>query len=281
MKNLTKPKINKKRIWELDFLRGICLILMVFDHFMINTYSLFAPFWAETLGTNSAVKFYEFTRSYLNGNLSSIRNTIRPVVLWFFFSLCGISSSFSRNNFKRGMQVALVGLLLSVGSYFVDGYFIHFGVLQMLAFCILAWAFIKKICPDVYGGAALAVCLSVMLYCFYRALPYAPIQNPDTWYWCIITDNVTHYGYTFSPGDYFAILPNACMFLAGAGLSPILYPKKKTLLPFMEGKWSSPIEWIGRNTLIIFLVHIPLITLIQALITAIMTGGFEFLKIIF
>ncbi len=37
--------------------------------------------------------------------------------------------------------------------------------------------------------------------------------------------------YDFSPGDYFPLIPNLGIFMAGAALGPVLYNKRRSLLP--------------------------------------------------
>ena len=47
-KPLSKRKLSKgkNRIWELDFIRGICVLLMIWDHFMFNISEIFGEAWA-------------------------------------------------------------------------------------------------------------------------------------------------------------------------------------------------------------------------------------------
>ena len=42
---------SKKRFWEIDFARGICVILMIFDHLMYS-FAVVAPFVGKLFGTD-------------------------------------------------------------------------------------------------------------------------------------------------------------------------------------------------------------------------------------
>lgn len=42
---------TKERFWELDFLRGLCVVLMVFDHFMYCLWDIM-PSINQMLGTD-------------------------------------------------------------------------------------------------------------------------------------------------------------------------------------------------------------------------------------
>ena len=96
-----KPVRN--RIWELDFLRGVCVLLMIFDHFMFDIGDIFGEEWAAVQGTDFFIGLYERALVYAE---SPLRLVTRDIVVWIFALLCGISCSFSRSNLKRGIEVA-------------------------------------------------------------------------------------------------------------------------------------------------------------------------------
>ena len=65
------------------------------------------------------------------------------IVLFVFFSISGISCTFSRNNAKRGFILGAIALLYTLGSYVaqeyigISGVFVAFGVLDFLAVSML------------------------------------------------------------------------------------------------------------------------------------------------
>jgi len=129
-----------RRIWELDFLRGICVLLMIWDHLMYNFAYVFGETWVLADIANSGI--YDFAVEYWFG---ALRTFFHPIIFCIFFVICGISCSFSRNNLQRGLQA----LMFSLGITIVTALFgatIRFGVLHMLAFAILFWWLIDTVC---------------------------------------------------------------------------------------------------------------------------------------
>ena len=123
------PK-SRERIWELDFLRGVCVLLMIFDHFMFDIAGLFDKAWIAT-GKENIIQIVELAQNYINN--STLRTTTQHIVVWIFALLCGISCSFSRSNLKRGVQATILAGIITIVSYCMD-VTIKFGILHMFAF---------------------------------------------------------------------------------------------------------------------------------------------------
>lgn len=275
--NITLDK--KKRIWEIDFIRGICMILVVLDHLCMVIYFEFSDAWSA-VGSQKLDALLSFVNNYLWEDSSLRNNGFRDSIIIILFGLCGISTAFSRSNFKRGIQLAGCALLLSVVSFIYDreGSFIHFGVLHMLAACILLWALLCVFFKDKFARSALAIALGFFVIYFEHMLSNMNVEYEAMSFWAIISENliqrkvtignlVYHGSSVFSPGDYFPLMPNFGYFLIGAGLTTFLYPTKKSLLPKLDTKLTKPIEFIGRNTLWIMLLHIVVVGAIVAIIS--------------
>ncbi|MEG1609422.1 MAG: hypothetical protein RR348_06095, partial [Clostridia bacterium] len=82
-----KLKVAKQRIWELDFLRGICVLLMMFDHLLYNIAEVFGSVWALENGLFFE-KLYENACIYME---SDLRLIVQNIVVWVFSFLFGIS----------------------------------------------------------------------------------------------------------------------------------------------------------------------------------------------
>ena len=100
-KPLSKRKLSqsKNRIWELDFIRGICVLLMIWDHFMFNISEIFGDAWATANPIHNGI--LNFAYNYESGML---REIFHPIIFCLFFILCGISCNLSRSNLKRGIE---------------------------------------------------------------------------------------------------------------------------------------------------------------------------------
>lgn len=262
VENLPPPR---KRIWELDALRGFCIILMVFDHAFFMIAYFFGPMWfgSDFSGPTflewlvRASRFYQEHRA---------REIIHPIILLFFFGLCGISSSFSRSNLKRGLQLMVVALVISLVTYFFDGgsKFIHYGTITFLATCVLVWtlfytllSFDKKV--QKYGMPIVSFMLFIVITVIFHVYMNDPLDGlPSELGWLFrshTADGVRRASAFYSPGEHMSFFPWASFFFFGAAVGPVLYRKKKSLLPKLDRAWNKPLTFFGRHTLIIYVIH--------------------------
>ena len=228
----------KKRIWELDAFRGICIFGMVIVHFMYDLTDLYGildweyPDW------------FAFVQRW-GGVL--------------FLLISGISATLGRRSVRRGLIVLAAGMLVSLvtfGMYKFANYhkmiIIYFGVLHCLGVCMISWWVFKRL-PS-WALALLGVAMVVAgMYLDTVMLVDFPWLMP--------------LGFTF-PGfessDYFPLLPNLGFFLLGAVLGRTVYGKKESLLG--ETLKNNPVSrvlcWCGRQSLWIYLLHQPVLALI-------------------
>jgi uncharacterized membrane protein len=224
-----------QRIWEIDFLRGLSIILMVGYHILFD------------LGEFSGVRrFLGFST-----NLSSTAWTIAQ----FFFAglfvvLSGISSSLSRSNAKRGVRLLIVSFVVTAATYWFDPKSaVYFGILQCLAVSIFLYgaAFQKA------GTVACAAWGAVVL----GARAALPILTKGL---TIRSDWLLPFGIhspSFSSFDYFPLIPWLGVFLVGAALGKSVYASRRSLIPArLPGTF---VNWAGRHSLLIYIVHQPVI----------------------
>jgi uncharacterized membrane protein len=229
------PAGRRPRIWEIDFLRGVAIILMVCYHLLFDL--------GEFVGTK---KFLGWST-----NLSTTAWTVAQ----FFFAglfviLSGISSTLSRNNVRRGLRLLAVSLVVSAATYVFDpASAVYFGILQCLAVSLLIYgaAFEKAGAAACGGWGAIVIGLVAAL----PALRSALAVRSD---WLL---PFGIYSPSFSAFDYFPIIPWFGIFLVGAALGKSAYASKRSLLP-----WRLPnifVNWAGRHSLLIYIVHQPVI----------------------
>jgi uncharacterized membrane protein len=225
----------KHRIWELDAFRGICLLGMVFVHFMFDLVELYGILdWAYPAW-------------------------FRLMTEWggmLFVILSGICATLGRRSVRRGLIVFGCGLIISAATYgmyrfgFADkSIIIYFGVLHCLGVCMVLWHFFRKL-PS---WLLLVLGAGMILAGWYLSR----VVLVDHLYLVI-------FGFTngrFFTSDYFPLLPNLGYFLVGAVVGRRFYGKKQTLLPRVNDRnlLIRALCFCGRHSLEIYLLHQPIL----------------------
>lgn len=284
----TQPDIEgkKRRFWELDFIRGICVILMIFDHVMYSVMEV-APFIDGMLGKTiweGASKFVEDVYWY-----GGLRITVRFIVLFFLFTVCGTACTLSRSNVKRGLMCFLVGCGITCVTVIVDRIFdmgisIYFGVLHMLGVSMMLYGALSKLgdliakigkddktkkitrmVGDYLAPSIGLILLIVYFSCFFDGLigdnlvSNVYIEDPQmSMIASLFIDVVRHDDVASSIGgaDYWPLLPWAAVVFIGGFIGRGLYHSKhKYFLSKADGKWNKPVCFVGRHALIIYAAH--------------------------
>ncbi|MCR4766692.1 MAG: DUF1624 domain-containing protein [Saccharofermentans sp.] len=250
-----KP-LAKDRAWELDFLRGIALLMMLFMHmswdvryeFGVNIFSYLHKGW-----------FWSF---------------IHPVIVVLFVGVSGICCTFSRNNIKRGLKILGATLILDLTTFLITKFagidcLIIFNVLALLTCGIFLYALISFIEKKINANPK-AVNVIMGLAGLYIVIVGCNIHYMD-----FCTDSLLFLPVGFDMNnlpemaDYMPLFPWLGVFLIGCVIGRTCYKDKKTLFAG-RGKIMSavsrPVEFIGRHSLIIYLVHQPLVYAIMYVI---------------
>lgn len=240
------PKI---RYALLDELRGFLVLCMVIYHGLLSVYSL--------LGIEIADTLFEF---------------FTPAVPFFagaFIVISGMMCGFSHSNLLRGAKCLALALLVSAVTIVVSSYVgdiaIYFGILHLLGISMLfcgAFDFALKRVNKWVG-----LVLSVLLFIFTYGVPndypdFVGIRNilPAEWY---LKPYLFPLGITapeFSSADYFPIFPWMLLFLVGYFLYRFHFVERFGGL--FEPKRIKPLGFLGRHSLLIYILHQPIIYLI-------------------
>ncbi len=288
--------VKKRRIWELDFFRGLAILLVLVDHTMYDFTYVYTA-WA-----NSGVAFLEFLNKY--GNLymdSQIRFFWRPAFLFVFFCTSGLCTAFSRDNFLRGVKLVCVAIMVSIITFIAqkvsgEEFFILFGVLHCLAIIIIVYSLISKLITllgrliykwrkkeyneKVIKYIESAVCFILAgVFLFINIKFNVSLNDVDSSFDTLQTESkilgMFFFVANWWTADYFPLFPFIAFFFFGAALTPILYPNKKSLLPFLDGKWNKFFTVPGRYSLIIYLTGQIVSLSICSLLTLILLGSFR------
>lgn len=241
-------KEKQERIEALDLLRGIAMILVVLYHILYDLRFIYGKNIPDLI-TPGNQGFEVFHTCFL----------------WVLFAVSGICTGYSRNSVKRGAVLYIIGwMITAVTAVFMPSELIVFGVLSCFGACMVITGLIKPLFEKVNPWIMFSICFALwfVFRSFHRGqidliFTQISVSCPEGVEWLYPVGLPSP---SFISADYFPIIPYIFMFWAGAAL---YRPVSGHLLPrkFYEIK-SGPIGFIGRNSLIIYAVHQPLLLIL-------------------
>lgn len=252
-------RTKKKRVWELDFLRGFAVIAMCFDHLMCDF--VFLKYWFSNYReVNNAfiARMVKFASMYWD---SAFRFWAHYIFVFLFLFLVGTSCAFSRDNVKRGSQLFVVAWVFTGASlvmkkigFLEDG--IIFGILDCIALSILCAAAVDIATKPCRAANILApLVLGVTIWSVGIYMKFWDLGSPyDSRFTSahLIDYIMGTRGYG---DDWFGIFPYVGAVLMGMYFGKTAYAKRESLLPQLDGKWNKPVNFVGRHALIFYIVH--------------------------
>ncbi len=233
-----------KRYRFLDILRGITLISMIAYHLMWDLVYMYGQDW----------EWYRSQAGYL----------WQQSICWTFILLSGFCWSLGKKKAKRGLTILIGGMIVTVVTLLVmPENRVVFGVLTLLGTCMLLQAVLEPVWKNYNSVVGLFVSFGLFLllknvnkgYLGFTGLKH--VMLPEELYTNLFT---TFWGFPsrdFFSTDYFSVLPWYFLFLTGYFLYRIL--QERDLLKKIPDISVRPLEWIGRNSLIIYLLHQPVV----------------------
>jgi uncharacterized membrane protein len=244
------------RIQAIDALRGLCVALMCIHHFLYDLAAfLGAPWWIFT---------------------NPVLDILHYIFAGCFILLSGVSSRFSRSNPGRGGKLLAIALALTLVTWLGDrigeklmgqapGVLILFGVLHMLALCMLFYGLTHKLWDRLPDWLMAAICvLGTALTARLAdgaAVPETLTCREYLFPFGFITEH-------FYSADYFPLFPWLFVFLFGTWLGGKIREGK---LPERFYTFSAPFfPALGRRALLIYILHQPALLLLTLGIGAIL-----------
>ena len=227
-------RAKKDRIWEIDAIRGFLILCVIVAHTLFYSSNILRLFRLPPL--------------------------IRYVIQYggsLFVILSGLSATLGSKSLQRGLLVFAGGMILTVGSYaavlmgwLAEDMIIRFGVLHLLGFAMIVYPILNRF--PTWALAVFGMGILALGYWF----EFAPVLVQTH---LLFPLGLRYPG--FSSGDYFPIAPQLGWFCLGVILGRVLYREKITRLPGVDT--GNPVirffTWCGRNSLYIFILHLPIV----------------------
>lgn len=249
----------KKRAMELDLIRGFAVVLMMFDHLMYDFWGLLP----------SVIKNYPLDLRLLGLDYWywDVRRVVRIGVIFLFFALTGICSSFSRSNLARGTKLFAVAMVLT-GATWVAGQFtgnpnmtIAFGVLHAIAVSLILVGILEKLNTNKWIYLALGVLLvGAGIWIAQYNAGFVSYKGADV----VSLVGKTILGFAECGSDSFDLPTTAGQIFVGVFLGKQFYRERKSLV--FKSYHNNPLTFIGRHSLIVYFAHQVLFPVLAVLV---------------
>lgn len=250
-----KKALRSDRIFELDFLRGLALVMMCLDHLVYDLSCL--PDWFPDRESKALYALAEWGWKI---SLSDWRLSLHYLFATLFLLLAGTGAFLTRHPLRRTGQIALGALTITGATVLLDLCFdmdtaIVFGVLSVMA----VGAFLCWIC-SLLGkrwGKWIALAAGITAVWIGFSIRWYETYSLYTFYWDLFPEialGTLRYG-----ADWFPVFPCAGVILIGYFLGAVLYKDRRSRIPFLRGKADPVFCRIGRFPLWIYLLHQPVL----------------------
>lgn len=238
---------SKVRYWEIDTLRGIAIIMMIIYHGLVDVELVSGIYLPLTTG------FWKY---------------FQTVTAALFLMISGTSLVLSTSNLKspnelvtkllkRGTKIFSFGIIITIVTKIALGNsFIIFGILHLMGLAtIIAIPLLRLEYTNLVAGIAMIL---IGNYLYQQTFPFSYLL----WLGFIPRG--------FSSFDYFPLLPWFGYYLIGIFLGNKLFASKDKPYQLLPSKLSNfslirLLSFLGKNSLVIYLLHQPLLLAMIAL----------------
>ena len=234
-------KISRPRYALLDELRGLAIILMVAYHAFFLL--------AFVFNSRTGRRLFDFM------------GPVQPFIAGTFILLCGLCCQFSQSNLKRGLKLAGAAALVTLATLAMTlsgvDEVIWFGVLHFLACAVLLFSLLQMAqkaigakMPDKVPPVVQMIGFAALFFVFAFWRPF-----PRTGFFPLYALGFP--SNTLRSADYFPLIPWLFLFLAGTAVG--IYGKQGRFPGWLEKSRIPLLAWLGRHSLLIYLLHQPLL----------------------
>ena len=232
--------MSNNRLTIIDCIRGFALINMIIYHLL----------WDLVYIYDVNIDWYD-----------KMPGTIWQFCICFtFIILSGFCFHLGKHKVKRALYIIGGAVIISLVTYIVmpqDK--ILFGILWFMGTAMLIMILLDKVLIKV--SSLMGIFISFFMFiltknigggriCFFK---WDIFELPQWLYSNLITAYLGFPPMDFSSADYFPIIPWIWIYIMGYFI--YLYCKKKDLLKYFSGYNVRFLQWLGKHTLLIYMVH--------------------------
>ena len=230
------------RLWEVDTVRGIAIVLMIAYHLFFDL-----AFFGVPVGDMDSLPWKVVARSIgttfilvmgvsLTLRHHRLRRDLVPLEVFVVY-------------LKRGATLFVYGMVVTVVTFVLLRHrFVIFGILHLLGLsAILAFPFLRSRWASLAGGVV-ALGLGLVL---------STVKVQGSWFLWLGVPQAAR-----SMVDYYPILPWFGFALLGMFLGMTLYPRGARRFGLPDLSHTAPIRgltFLGKHSLLIYLVHQPIL----------------------
>ncbi len=243
---LAKPR----RVHLMDELRGVLIIGVVLYHLLYDLAVLF-PVGIPWM-------------------FSNWMNSVRNICAGALIVVSGISCHYTRSNWRRGLRAFGLGMLLTVvTALFIPSQLILFGILHFFGSMMMLYALLQPLLekvPTMAGllGSTLLFFLTWPIFSGFIRVLGVTVYLPEFLYNKPLLFPLGFACQGIASADYYPLIPWGFLFLAGSFFGR--YVRAGRLPEFCYRSHLPLLARIGNHTMLIYLVHQPVIYGLLALI---------------
>ena len=239
-----KTEKTRQRFWEIDFLRGLALIMMVVFHFLVILHLFGVPRFRLDI-----YPWFPLQRATMVLFLLLVGVSLTLARAGLALSVAQKSHIFL-NYAKRGISILTWAMLITGVSriMFGDG-FVRFGILHLIGLSmIISLPFISMRVLSLILGTAI-----IVLGYYIQKIPYSSA-------WQLGFGIIPQGFYSM---DYAPVIPWFGVVLIGIFIGNFLYLDGQRRFLFFpdygDVKWAGWLCYMGRHSLVIYLIHMPIL----------------------
>ena len=234
----------KKRYHLLDCFRGIAFINMAVYHALFLLWDMYdiRPL------SNIVMEVYQ------------------NLICTSFILISGASLTLMKKSIRDILKLALAAAAVSLATYIATPeYFISFGILHFFTLALIIGTLLKpqllKI-PPAAGAAVSLILFSVLRFAddgFGGFFSIRLFDFPKFLYNFPLSFVLGFPSPSYSSGDYFGLIPWIFAYFAGFFIFRLIRANKKASDFFYKNPKPLFVSFLGRHTLILYLIHQPII----------------------